>query len=67
MPETGTPPIPIEDARNQLLANIYAVEAVETLAIEASVGRIAAENVVSQIDLRSNQFPNTPFLFNSQT
>jgi molybdopterin molybdotransferase len=51
MPETGTPPIPIEDARNQLLASIYAVDAVETLAIEASVGRIAAENVVSQIDL----------------
>ena len=46
-----TAPIPIDLARSQLLASIYAIVATEIVSLDDACGRIVAENIISLIDL----------------
>ena len=47
------PPIPINEARDHLLASIVALDADERVTLDNANGRISAEKVVSNIDLPS--------------
>ncbi|NDA18554.1 MAG: molybdopterin molybdenumtransferase MoeA, partial [Alphaproteobacteria bacterium] len=51
MPNQQTAPIPIDLARDQLLASIDAIEGTETVDLDQACGRIAAETITSTIDL----------------
>ena len=51
MSNQRTAPIPIDLARSQLLASIYAITATEIVSLDDACGRIAAETVTSLIDL----------------
>jgi len=51
MPNQQTAPIPIDLARDQLLASIDAIEGTETVDLDQACGRIAAETITSTFDL----------------
>lgn len=51
MPNQQTAPIPIDLARDELLASIDAIEGIETVDLDQACGRIAAETITSTIDL----------------
>jgi len=51
MPNQQTAPIPIDLAREQLLASIDAIEGTETVELDQACGRIAAETITSTFDL----------------
>ena len=51
MPNQQTAPIPIDLARDQLLASIDAIEGTETVELDQACGRIAAETITSTFDL----------------
>jgi len=51
MPNQQTAPIPIDLAREQLLASIDAIEGTETVDLDQACGRIAAETITSTFDL----------------
>ena len=46
-----TAPIPIDQARSQLLASIDMISTTEIVSLDDACGRIAAENITSLIDL----------------
>ena len=47
------PPIPINQARDHLLASIVALDASESVPLDNALGRISSEKVVSNLDLPS--------------
>lgn len=48
-----TSPIPLDEARDQLLASIVVLDNIEKIRLDDSYGRISAETLVSNIDLPS--------------
>ena len=51
MSNQRTAPIPIDQARSQLLASIDMISTTEIVSLDDACGRIAAENITSLIDL----------------
>ncbi len=55
MSSQRTPPIAIDNARDMLLASISPVEGIEVISLDQTLGRVAGETLVSEIDLPSTQ------------